>query len=304
MKLPDERLINWLISSLELETSLYHMGQYCGPWRASTAGKSRASFHLVLKGNCYLHLDNQPSVHLATGDGVFFLRDIPHFLSPFEDSRKDCASSSMQPLFPAQLNGTGLACGFFQFGGLAASLLLEFFPDYLLLRADTPGSQAGRRIFDLIRQEAAADTEIPSPLIDRLTEVLLFYLIRDLVQETETMAGIWAVASRPHFAPLLQKLLHEPGHEWSTEDMAREVHMSRTRFFRQFNDTCGQPPAQFLLNLRMCIAAQRLRTGESVTRVAEYVGYQSPAAFTRAFKKVIGEQPGSYQRGYRKQQIN
>lgn len=298
-----DRLITWLISSLELETTLYHLGQYCGSWRASTAGKAPASFHLVLKGHCFLHLPDNDPIILQTHDAIFLLRDIPHFLSPHADSMRPCEQQVMQPLMPALEDGTGLACGFFHFRGLAAELLVESFPNYLLLRSDAPGSAAARNIFALIRQEAASG-HTPSPLINRLTELLLFYLVRDLAQQSEIMEGIWAVASRPQFAPLLEQLLRDPGNDWSADDMAKAVHMSRTRFFKQFVDTCGQPPAQFLLNLRMNIAAQKLRQGESITRVAESVGYQSPAAFTRAFKKIIGEQPGAYQRAYRIPSVN
>lgn len=294
-----DRLIHWLISSLELETTLYHVGQYCGSWRASTTGKAPASFHLILEGRCYLHFPDRDPVVLEAQDAVFLLRDLPHFLSPYEDSVKPCDIKTMQPLQPALPDGTGLACGFFHFRGLAAELLVESFPDYLILRANEPGAEAARNIFTMIRQEAELSAETPSPLINRLTELLLFYLVRDLAKQSKIMEGAWAVASRPQFAPLLKKLLQDPGQEWSTDDMAKTVHMSRTRFFKQFVDVCGVPPAQFLLNLRMTIAAQRLRKGESITRVAESVGYQSPAAFTRAFKKAIGEQPGAYQRTYR-----
>ena len=61
----------------------------------------------------------------------------------------------------------------------------------------------------------------------------------------------------------------------------------------------GQPPAQFLLQLRMKIAAQRLSGGETIERTAEHVGYRSHAAFSRAFLKVIGEQPGAFRRSRR-----
>ena len=83
--------------------------------------------------------------------------------------------------------------------------------------------------------------------------------------------------------------------------MARLAHMSRASFCRHFADTCGQPPAQFLLQVRMKIAARRLQRGESVLRAAEHVGYNSQAAFTRAFKRVVGEQPGAFQRARRDQ---
>jgi AraC family transcriptional activator of mtrCDE len=299
-----DRLIHWLVSSLELETTLFHVGQYCGSWRASTAGRAKASFHLVLDGNCYLHIPQREPIALQAQDAVFLLRDLPHFLSPFADATAPCEAKSMQSLSPHLPDGTGLACGFFQFRGMAAELLVESFPDFLLLRADAPSSQSSRSIFELIRREASLESSTPSPLINRLTEILLFYLVRDFAQHSDVMAGAWAVASRPQFVPLLERLLENPGQDWSTDDMARVVHMSRTRFFKQFVDICGQPPAQFLLNLRMNIAAQRLRTGESITRVAESVGYQSPAAFNRAFKKIIGSQPGVYQRTYRASPAN
>lgn len=291
-----DRLIHWLVSSLDLETTLFHVGQYCGSWRASTAGRAKASFHLVLDGECYLHIPGREPIALEAQDAVFLLRDLPHFLSPFADVTAPCEAKTMQSLAPHFPDGTGLACGFFQFRGMAAELLVESFPDFLLLRANAPGSQSSRAIFEMIRAEASLESATPSPLINRLTELLLFYLVRDFAQQSEVRAGTWAVASRPQFAPLLERLLEDPGQDWSTDEMARVVHMSRTRFFKQFVDLCGQPPAQFLLSLRMNIAAQRLRSGESVTRVAESVGYQSPAAFNRAFKKIIGSQPGAYQR--------
>jgi AraC-like DNA-binding protein len=78
--------------------------------------------------------------------------------------------------------------------------------------------------------------------------------------------------------------------------MARAAHMSRSSFYKHFSEASGQAPAQFLLALRMRIAAQRLHGGDSVERVAEHVGYGSYAAFSRAFKKVIGEQPGAFRR--------
>ena len=62
-----DRLAHWLVSGLELDTTIFHVGQYCGPWRASTAGRERASFHLVLRGQSWLHLEGQAPILLAPG---------------------------------------------------------------------------------------------------------------------------------------------------------------------------------------------------------------------------------------------
>lgn len=299
MKPDTDRLVNWLVSALELEATIFHVGQYCGAWRASTAGRQRASFHLILRGHCFLHLDGEEPLALGPRDAVFLLRDRPHSLTPERHPGPACVPRPMQPMQPVLADGTSLACGFFDFRGLPGELLSESFPDCLLLRADAPALRAISPLFDLILAEASRDSEPPSPLIERLTELLLFYLIRDMAGQTDVEAGLWAVASRPQFAAVLDQLLLDPAHDWSVEEMARIANMSRSSFFKHFVETAGQAPAQFLLALRMRIAARRLRKGESVTRAAEEVGYQSPAAFTRAFKKIIGEQPGAYQRAHR-----
>ena len=297
---PDsDRLAHWLVGGLELETSVFHVGQYCGPWRASTAGRERASFHLVLHGESWLHLEGQAPIRLRAREGVFILRDIPHCLTPEADAGPHFQPCPMRPMRPQLAGACGLACGFFQFRGVLGELLLGAFPDYLLVRSDSRSVDAVGAVFDLIRAEADRDGEGASPLIERLTELLFYYVIRDLAQRSEVATGLLAVARRPEFAPVLDGLLRAPGRDWSIDDMARLACMSRASFCRHFVETSGQPPARFLLQVRMKIAARRLQKGDSVLRAAEHVGYYSQAAFTRAFKKVIGEQPGAFQRARR-----
>ncbi|MFT3760582.1 cupin domain-containing protein [Thauera sp.] len=296
---PDtDRLIDWLLSNLEPGAAVFHLGQYCGSWRASTTGRAQASFHLVLRGSCFLHLgDGSDTLELNSGDAVFMLRDRPHSLTPERHPSPACVPRAMLPMQPIHPDGTSLACGFFDFQGLAGAFFVESFPDLLILRAGSDALRAAAPLFDLIRAEA--DRDQPSSLIARLTELLLFYLIREMAKQERMAAGLWAVAGQPRFAAVLNRLLDDPGRDWSVDDMARLANMSRASFFKHFVDASGQPPAQFLLSLRMNIAARHLRNGDSVTRAAERVGYQSPAAFTRAFRKVIGEQPGAYQRSRR-----
>jgi AraC family transcriptional activator of mtrCDE len=94
----------------------------------------------------------------------------------------------------------------------------------------------------------------------------------------------------------VSQLLQAPEQAWTVDEMAARVHLSRAAFFRQFAEACGQSPLQFLLLLRMQLAARRLAQGESIAQVAQAVGYESYAAFSRAFKRVIGAQPGAWQR--------
>lgn len=109
-------------------------------------------------------------------------------------------------------------------------------------------------------------------------------------------AGLWAVMQCPEFVRLLEAMIKEPEKSWPVEVMANFSHMSRATFFKRFSKIAGQPPNLFLVMVRMKIAAQLLRQGRSITQTAEKVGYQSESAFSKAFKRTVGEQPGAYQR--------
>lgn len=294
------KIVEWLVAGLEPEASLFHVGQYCGDWKASTAGRGRASFHLVLRGQCWLHREGQAPRQLRPREAVFLLRDVPHALTPTPQLPDGPSASQMRPMRPFADDGTALACGFFDFRELPGELLTTGFPESLILAADSPTLQAVAPLFDLMRGEAERDDQYAaSPLIERLTELMFFYLLREVAYREDVEPGLWAACRSPQFATLIGDLLREPGRDWSAEDMARIANMSRARFFKHFIETSGQSPAQFLLGLRMRIAARRLRSGESVLRAAEHVGYYSQSAFTRAFRKVIGEGPGAYQRIHR-----
>lgn len=296
-----DRIIHWVLNSLELETTLFHMGQYCGSWRASVAGRARAGYHLVLHGECWLHVpDREPPLRLAPGDAVFFLRDVPHHLGPFEQAEACRPESTMQPLDRAQAGSTGLACGFFDFRPGLAEALLAPFPDYLVLRADDPSVRGTRALFDLIVAEAEsgrgqAGAE-PSPLIARLVELLFFYVVRELAAREDVARGLWPMLRSAEFSSLVLELIRHPEERWSVETMAERVHMSRATFCKRFAAVCGETPAAFLLLLRMKIAARLLDDRRSVAQVAERVGYGSEAAFAKAFRKTTGAWPGAWRR--------
>jgi AraC family transcriptional activator of mtrCDE len=291
-----DQLAHWLIDSVQLEATVFHLGQYCGRWQASTSGQALGSFHLILYGSCYLHIEGRAPLQLNARDGVFMLRDIPHILSPDPDPARALPTVPMQPLAGPAPGATGLACGFFHFRGALSTLIVDSFPDLLVLRSDDPSVQAPGALFELILAEKPRAPDAPSPLVARLAELMFFYVLRHLAQRQDIASGLLAVARRPAFALLLDRMMHEPGHDWSTVNMARAAHMSRSSFYKHFSEASGQAPAQFLLLLRMKIAARRLSGGETVERTAEHVGYRSYAAFSRAFKKVTGEHPGAFRR--------
>jgi AraC family transcriptional activator of mtrCDE len=301
-----EKAADWLLSGLELHSTLFHAGQYCGDYRASTAGHQRASFHLVLQGECWLHLRATPSraarsVHLRAGDAAFLLHDMAHCLSPDPAPpsgpaflTRAGAMTTLEAQPPA--GSVGVACGFFEFRSDLGDAIHELLPDHIVAYHGDERLAGARVIFDLVRAEALRAADAPSALIDRLTDVLFFYALRTVASSDSIAPGLWSLLRRAEFAPLVNAIVGRPGEAWTTASMAQFCNMSRARFCKQFNDACGQPPAQFVALLRMKAAAELLRHGATTLHVAEHVGYQSESAFAQAFKRVTGRQPGACRR--------
>ncbi|MNB80602.1 HTH-type transcriptional regulator YdeO [compost metagenome] len=292
-------LVDWLLESLELQASLFHVGRYCGGWHASTQGLARASFHLIVQGHCWLHIEGQDqALPLNAGDAVFVLRDLDYRLSSAEDadSAHTLPRMAMTALDSQAEDGVGLVCGFFHFKSGLSSLIIEGLPDWIVLRAGDPSLSAARALFELILEECQRVPAPSSALLERLSHLLFLYVLRQQVVVNQNLGGLVALARHPVFAPLLDQLIDQPQQPWSLESMAACTGLSRSAFFKRFNELAGQSPGQVLLALRVRHACQLLKTNNTVEQVCAAVGYQSIAAFTRAFTKAIGVQPGAFRK--------
>lgn len=306
-----DRVADWLLAGLELKSTLFHVGEYCGSFQASTAGFQRASFHLVLHGECWLHLAadaGRPatSTPLQAGDAVFLLADVAHCLSPLPDAPTDLGArhGTMTGLptadagnNPAQAR-VGLACGFFEFRTDLDGLVLGLLPNPIVARHDSGRVDGMTQVFTLIQAEARRPGETPSPLLARLTDLLFYYALREAVHADDFAPGLWRLMRRNVFAQLAAAVIEAPGERWTLDVMAEFVHMSRARFCKHFTEIGGQPPAQFVTLVRMKTAAALLRAGVSLPEAAAQVGYQSESAFAQAFKRVTGVQPGAWRKRF------
>ncbi|WP_025112360.1 AraC family transcriptional regulator [Pseudomonas sp. H1h] len=292
-------LVDWLLESLELDARLFHVGRYCGAWHASTHGLARASFHLIVQGHCWLHIECHPvALRLDSGDAVFLLRDLNYRLSNAENPAiaHTLPRVAMTALDSQAQDGVGLVCGFFHFRSGLSSLIIEGLPDWIILRAGDPSSSAARALFELILHECERLPVPSSALLERLSHLLFLYVLRQQMADNQRLGGLVALARNPQFAPLLDQLIEQPQLPWSLESMAARIGLSRSAFFKRFNELAGQSPGQVLLALRIRHACQLLRANHTVEQVCAAVGYQSIAAFTRAFAKSVGVQPGAYRK--------
>ncbi|NWB51940.1 AraC family transcriptional regulator [Pseudomonas sp. F8002] len=292
-------LVDWLLDSLELNTSLFHVGRYCGDWHASTHGLASASFHLVVQGQCWMHIDGDSTPYpLNNGDAVFLLRDLAYRLSSdgTPTGAQECPRKPMLPLDSQASDGVGLVCGFFYFQSGLSAMIVDTLPAWIILRAGDPSLTAARNLFELILQECER-RPAPSPaLLERLCHLLFLYVLRQQVLDNTDLGGLAALARQPAFANLLEQLIARPAEPWTLESMAACTGLSRSAFFKRFNELCGQSPGQVLLMMRVRHACQLFKQDQTVADVSLAVGYQSVAAFTRAFHKVTGFQPGAYRK--------
>jgi AraC-like DNA-binding protein len=307
MSAQTDKVVHWLLSSLEPESKLFHVGQYCGDWQASTSGRAKASFHIILHGSTWLHFDDgRESVALAEGEAVFLLRDVPHGLAPDPINPGAGAATSSQP--PIERRGTmqlldesvkgsvGLACGFIEFQSAVSRAIVSLFPDYLIVRHGDDAHKSVHALFDLIRAEGKHGVDEPSPLIDRLVELLLFYAMRDAARHDTITSGLASLMQRAGLSTLVAAIIESPGNAWTTDSMATFANMSRTAFCKHFREASGHPPMQFVTLIRMRLAADLLQKGLPISRAGEQVGYQSESAFAHTFKRTMGTQPGAWRR--------
>lgn len=289
---------DWLLEFIDPKARLFHTGNYCGRWKASSHGHANASFHLIVSGNCWLHLEGVAPEPLTAGDGVLILRDVPFWLSSSEarSALTEIPVTQMQPFTHHSTNETGLVCGFFEVAPGIGQWVIEDLPNFIIFRQSSTSMPQIPVIFSLIVEETQRE-QSPSPsLLTRLSDLLLLYVLRERLQHLDELGGVFALVSSTTLLPLLERLVAEPDAAWTLQTMADTVGMSRSAFFKHFNDCTGQSPGQVLLMLRMKMAERHLHNNRSVIEAADLVGYKSLAAFTRAFSRFYGEAPGAFRR--------
>jgi AraC-like DNA-binding protein len=135
-------------------------------------------------------------------------------------------------------------------------------------------------------------------VLGRLSELMFVDVVRRYLEKLPSDRLDWLAGLRDAFVGRALTSLHRnPSRNWTLQSLAREVGLSRSVLAERFAQFVGQPPMQYLTNWRMQLAANQLLSGtESVATVADRVGYESEAAFNRAFKKIVGEPPGPWRK--------
>jgi AraC-like DNA-binding protein len=194
-----------------------------------------------------------------------------------------------------------LLCGHFSIAPPHDRLLRTYLPPLFIVHAGahegegTAAQLAG--LVSLMRRETADDHLGGRAMLNALSTAM-FALVLRLASETDaTSRGLLALVGHPRLAPAVAAMFNEPARAWSLPDLARLCNMSRATLARQFQDKLGRSASDLLTDIRMTLAANELkRSSLSTGAVAEMVGYQSEAAFQRAFKSHMGVTPAQWRK--------
>lgn len=291
----------WLLDNLSIESSVHHVGKYCGSWKGGTSGSGKASYHIVMEGQCWLHRSTLPTpICLKKGDMVFILQDCPFVLSSQADAQAAYLAPvrEMQPLSYKDETSTALTCGFITFKTIISQMLLSFLPQVIVFKADDDLSGSIRKLVEVINQEAAQTRYASEKFIASLTELLFFIVIRHYLSHHTTRTPLDNIPLSAEFLNLVAEIVLFPARLWTVEAMARASGLSRSWFIQRFNQVSPLSPAEMVRHIRIALACQHITNGVSLTQSAERVGYQSQAAFSRAFQRVTGVTPGRYSQNY------
>lgn len=309
-----------LLDTMHLSGMVLFRAEFTEPWSVMAPDAAQLArvlpfrtehiipFHVVAAGGCRVELPQREPLWLSEGDAVIIPYGDSHCLSGSEAA----ATVPVGQLLPAPpwrdavvvAHGgggaqTSLVCGFLHCDDLLFRPILRHLP--VLLQA-SPGAAAEDHWLASTIRRTAAEASKPLPgsrsMLPRLTELMFVEILRKHMQGLSSGEVGWFAAYRDAVAgPALRALHAAPLADWTVEELARQVGASRTVLAERFKHFLDQPPMQYLANWRLRRAAQALdATDLPIKAIAERGGYDSEAAFSRAFRRHFGLPPGDWRR--------
>ena len=272
-------------------------------------------YHVVTRGSCWISLvgdvGSEP-LRLQQGDIAVIPHGDPHAVSsepgmraePNLEIHRRPKDDNALP-FMLRTGGEGpsdthLICGFFSCDVRPFNPLLDSLPR--LMRVGPNVSNGSNGLLDQFIRFATAEMGNKragsQSILNRLSELMFVEVVRVHMGQLANNNTGWLAGLRDSMVGRALTLLHgRPTHAWTLEELASEAGASRSVLADRFTHLVGYPPIQYLTQWRMQMAARRLTDpGVSIASVAYEVGYESEAAFSRAFKKLVGRSPGQWRK--------
>jgi AraC-like DNA-binding protein len=279
-------------------------------WRAILGDANHMiPYHYVVEGRLQARVDGGEPVEIGAGEVVLFPHNDSHLIGSTLAMPSIPAGSLVNVpaeggLFSIRHGGGGevtrIVCGFLGCDRLDGNPLASSLPRVLSLnRQEGTAGAWMRSSFQFAADEIAARRAGSATVLAKLSELLFVEAVRQYVDLLPQERTGWLMGLRDPFVARTLSLIHARVAEpWTVDDLGREVGLSRSALADRFTRLIGEPPMRYLARWRLQLAAHRLRvSGESLARIAEEIGYESEAAFNRAFKRQFGAPPATWRRG-------
>jgi len=270
-------------------------------------------YHVLLEGTCYARLVDGKFVELSAGELVMFPAGDRHVLATATDASRQLAPTEITGESLSYLkrneivafksgdkgSATRIVCGYLACDKRLAEPILLSLPR--LLKVSTrDGSTAAWVQSSIVFSVAQSMSGRPGSamILARLSEVLFAEAIRQHMDTLPSEQTGWLAALSDRYVGRALALIHEkPAHPWTVEALAHKVALSRSALGQRFTALIGRPPMEYLTRWRILLAARHLReSGAPIVDIAAGVGYESEAAFNRAFKREFGAPPAAWRR--------
>jgi AraC-like DNA-binding protein len=309
-----------VLGAVRLTGAVYFDFELSSPWVAEAPpsreiaakvmpGVQRViEYHLIARGNCWGHAIGQEPMRLGEGDLIVFPQGDAHVLSSAPGMRAApdmsvfARTSTPLPLF-YELGGGGperarVVCCFLGCDERPFNPLLTALPAVIHLAAAAQGTAGWLgTLMSIAVGESGSSRAGGENVLARLSELMFVETIRRYLEMLPPSQTGWLAGLRdPVVGRALAALHGEPKEPWTVERLARLVGISRSVLAARFTEMVGHPPMQYLALWRMQLASRLLVEGDAVAAVADAVGYESEAAFSRAFKKLVGQAPATWRK--------
>jgi AraC-like DNA-binding protein len=310
-----------VLRAVRLTGAVYFDFELSSPWVAEAPPSSEIAskvmpgaqrvieYHVVARGACWGQAVGQTPIRLGEGDLIVFPQGDAHVLSSAPGMRAApdlsmfARPSKALPLVYEMGGGgperTRVVCGFLGCDERPYNPLLMALPPVIHLAADGRGSSPGwlGTLLNIAVAESGSARAGGENVLSRLSELMFVEAVRRYLDGLPADQLGWLAGVRdPVVGQALAAIHSRPREEWTVERLARFAGLSRSVFAERFTDMIGQPPMQYLALWRMQLASRLLLDGHGVASAADAVGYESEAAFSRAFKKLVGRAPATWRK--------
>lgn len=313
-----------ILSGLKLNGALYFSAEFSAPWSFSSPPSTALSellalgathvviYHLLIEGNAIVRLADEQSLQLEPGDVVVLPQGDAHEMTSGKGATAALQSSAIlsrikaRDLSPVHAGGGGVtsrfACGYMACDPYIGRPILNGLPPLFKvnIRADRSGQWLENSILHLVGEAGSGEVG-SAAMLSKLSEALFVDTLRRYIAALPDQQVGWLAGTRDPIVGKSLELLHKRvAHSWTIADLSDEVGISRSALIERFTRYLSEPPMTYLTRWRLQLAARSLAmTSRGVAEIAAEVGYESEAAFNRAFKREFGDPPGKYRRDRR-----